>query len=182
MFGMVIWDEEAEENISWCRTLTQAPELPATTLADSCYNSMFYNCASLVQAPALPVTTLANHCYSNMFSGCTSLVQAPALPATALANYCYFNMFYNCTSLVQAPALPATALAYGCYQNMFQGCTHLASIDVSFTAWNPRNATSYWMTNAGSQATGTKTFTCPAALPDTTGNSNIPSGWTRVEK
>ena len=47
--------------------LTQAPALPATTLADSCYYNMFRNCKSLAQAPALPATTLADYCYENMF-------------------------------------------------------------------------------------------------------------------
>ena len=56
-----------------CTSLTTAPELPATTLADSCYSSMFYVCSSLTQAPALPATTLADYCYYYMFSGCTSL-------------------------------------------------------------------------------------------------------------
>ena len=32
---------------SGCTSLTQAPELPATTLADSCYNVMFKGCSSL---------------------------------------------------------------------------------------------------------------------------------------
>ena len=32
-------------------------------LADNCYDSMFYNCTSLTQAPALPATTLASYCY-----------------------------------------------------------------------------------------------------------------------
>ena len=59
-----------------CTSLTQAPELPATTLARSCYSMMFYNCSSLTQAPELPATTLANYCYDNMFNGCTSLTQA----------------------------------------------------------------------------------------------------------
>ena len=60
---------------------------------------MFYGCTSLVQAPALPATTLAESCYSNMFSGCTALTQAPALPATTLAEYCYSAMFRGCTAL-----------------------------------------------------------------------------------
>ena len=30
-----------------CSSLTQAPELPATELANSCYNSMFYGCTIL---------------------------------------------------------------------------------------------------------------------------------------
>ena len=34
--------------------------LPATTLADYCYNSMFSGCRSLTTAPELPATTLAN--------------------------------------------------------------------------------------------------------------------------
>ena len=34
---------------------------------------MFSNCTSLTTAPALPATTLANWCYMNMFQGCTSL-------------------------------------------------------------------------------------------------------------
>ena len=67
-----------------------------------CYNSMFSDCKSLTQAPVLPAKKLANTCYSSMFSGCTSLTQAPALPATTLADYCYSNMFNGCTSLAQA--------------------------------------------------------------------------------
>ena len=57
---------------------------------------MFWNCTSLTQAPELPATTLANSCYYYMFIGCTSLTQAPELPATTLADSCYSNMFYNC--------------------------------------------------------------------------------------
>ena len=68
-------------------------------MATNCYSYMFRNCRSLTKAPALPATTLANYCYSNMFRNCTSLTQAPALPATTLANYCYSYMFRNCTSL-----------------------------------------------------------------------------------
>ena len=98
-----------------CTSLTQAPALPATTLADYCYSSMFYGCTSLTQAPALPATMLAIGCYKNMFSSCSSLTQAPELPATELASNCYFNMFYGCSSLTQAPVLPATTLASNCY-------------------------------------------------------------------
>ena len=111
-----------------CTSLTQAPELPAITLADYCYYSMFCDCTSLTQASALPATTLANNCYYYMFRGCTALTQVPELPATTLADYCYRGMFYNCTSLTKAPALPATTLANSCYMAMFYGCTSLAQI------------------------------------------------------
>ena len=52
---------------------TKKLELPATTLADECYNGMFCLCTSLTTAPALPATTLADGCYAFMFQGCTSL-------------------------------------------------------------------------------------------------------------
>ena len=188
----------------YCSSLTYAPELPATTLADYCYQSMFRDCTSLTSAPELPATTLANYCYANIFdkctsltsaqailpattlapycyqsvfSGCSSLTSAPALPATTLANNCYYYMFANCTSLTTAPELPATTLTDSCYANMFQGCSNLSSINVSFTTWEPTNATTRWVN--GVAASGT--FTCPAELPDTRGTSNIPEGWTKVD-
>ena len=110
-----------------CTSLTTAPQLPATTLAGSCYQFMFYGCTSLTQAPELPATTLAYNCYSSMFYGCTSLTQAPELPATNLVDRCYSAMFQECTSLTTAPELPATTLAQSCYWNMFYGCTSLTA-------------------------------------------------------
>lgn len=109
-----------------CTSLISAPKLPASTLADYCYSAMFRDCTSLTVAPELPATTLADYCYNYMFSGCTSLTTAPELPATTLASNCYRYMFYN-TSLTSAPELPATTLANSCYTGMFQGCTGLTS-------------------------------------------------------
>ena len=106
-----------------CSGLIQAPELPATTLANSCYQEMFSN-SGLIQAPKLPATRLADSCYQEMFSN-SGLIQAPELPATTLANSCYQEMFSNCVYLTQAPKLPATTLANSCYQKMFWGCDHL---------------------------------------------------------
>ena len=123
--------------------------LPATTLADSCYASMFYGCTSLTAAPALPATTLTNWCYSQMFYGCTSLTTAPELPATTLARYSYINMFRNCSSLNYVKCL---------------------ATDISAT-----NCTYYWVD--GVSATGT--FVKNSSMTGwTTGESGIPSGWT----
>lgn len=112
---------------SLCKALTTAPELPATILKNYnyCYKNMFSGCTSLTTAPKLPATTLAGECYSSMFHGCSSLVSAPELPATTLLSGCYASMFRNCTSLTTAPKLPATKLARDCYSNMFDGCTSL---------------------------------------------------------
>ena len=109
-----------------CTSLTKAPELPATTLYRYCYSGMFSHCTSLTKAPELPATTLGFKCCSDMFAFCTSLTKAPALPATSLDDFCYSEMFDGCRSLTEAPAfLPATTLAGGCYYNMFRGCLSL---------------------------------------------------------
>jgi hypothetical protein len=86
---------------------------------------MFYGCTSLTQAPELPAMTLASNCYDSMFQGCTSLIQVPELSATTLTEGCYQNMFYGCTSLTQAPELSATTLANYCYNGMFSGCSNI---------------------------------------------------------
>ena len=54
---------------------------------------------ALTQAPKLPATTLAYYCYSFMFVRCTTLTHAPELLATTLTENCYDSMFYNCSSL-----------------------------------------------------------------------------------
>ena len=161
-----------------CSSLTTVIELPATTLADSCYYSMFYGCTSLVNAPTLPATTLANSCYFNMFSNCTSLTAAPTLPATTLASYCYQYMFRNCTSLTTAPTLPATTLASYCYQYMFRNCTSLNSITVYANDISATNCISDWLSGVASTGTfnnyGSATYTANSP-------SGIPSGWTEVK-
>lgn len=108
-----------------CTSLVEAPELPATTLGNICYQGMFASCTSLTTAPALPAVTLKHASYMRMFEGCASLTSTPALPATTLANYCYQGMFKGCTSLTTAPELPATTLTNNCYESMFAGCTSL---------------------------------------------------------
>ena len=110
-----------------CSSLTTAPDLPLTTLANNCYASMFSHCTSLTTTPELPATILVSYCYASMFSHCTSLTTTPDLPSTTLADSCYRAMFQGCTSLTTAPKLPATTLAYSCYISMFQDCTSLTT-------------------------------------------------------
>ena len=108
-----------------CSSLKEAPELPATTLANCCYDGMFFRCSNLQEAPKLPATTLKFGCYRNMFSGCTALTKAPELPATTLTIACYYYMFSGCTALTKAPELPATKLMAQCYREMFLNCKSL---------------------------------------------------------
>ena len=101
-------------------------EIKPTSISKSyCYHSMFIGCTSLTAAPELPATTLADYCYYNMFADCTSLTAAPELPATTLAKSCYYRMFYGCKNLTVAPELPATTLAMSCYAYMFDDCVNL---------------------------------------------------------
>ena len=76
------------------------------------FSKMFYGCTSLTKAPALPATSLAQFCYFMMFYECQSLTKAPELPATTLANYCYLYMFDGCQSLKEV-RIYATKTATG---------------------------------------------------------------------
>ena len=49
------------------------------TLTFACYYGLFEYCTSLTSAPELPATTLADYCYKLMFHGCTSLTTAPTI-------------------------------------------------------------------------------------------------------
>ena len=160
-----------------CQSLTEAPVLPATTLASSCYSGMFSRCQSLTKAPELPATTLADRCYNSMFARCQSLTKAPRLPATTLASDCYGYMFNLCQSLTKAPELPATTLAQNCYKNMFSGCQSLNEVRISATT-TATDALKEWL--SGVSAAGD--FYCDpnATIFPTDSASGIPNGWRRL--
>lgn len=100
--------------------------LPATTLGNYCYHSMFEDCKYLIKSPILPAMTTSDGCYYNMFRNCISLVQAPELPATVIGIRCYYGMFYGCTNLINGPTiLPAATLTSSCYNSMFYNCINL---------------------------------------------------------
>ena len=152
--------------------------LPATTLANycyGCYSYMFYNCSSLTTAPELPATTLADSCYYAMFYGCTNLTTAPELPATTLTNSCYYNMFNGCSSLTTAPVLSATTLVSYCYRSMFVNCSSLSAVTClaeSGIDTNNSANTANWLVNTATNGTFTRaanaSWYCGA----------IPSTWT----
>ena len=74
--------------------------LPMEKLMLNAYKSMFDSCTKLVRGPQfLPATSLGNTCYRNMFYNCKSLEYAPDLPATTLVYGAYQRMFYGCSKL-----------------------------------------------------------------------------------
>ena len=80
-------------------------------------NSMIVSAENLI----LPATTLANSCYQDMFSGCKLLTTAPQLLATTLASSCYSNMFQGCSNLNKITMLATNISASGCLYNWVSG-------------------------------------------------------------
>jgi hypothetical protein len=52
---------------------------------------MFYGCTSLTNAPDLPATTLASNCYEYMFQGCSNLNYIKCLATDMSATNCTKN-------------------------------------------------------------------------------------------
>lgn len=108
--------------------------LSAQTLAQSCYQQMFYG-SSITRAPefanddgGFAADIPSKACYQ-MFQGCTALTAAPELPANGtIATEGYRGMFYGCTAMATPPSHLAVNPVNGSNSNfmeMFQGCTSL---------------------------------------------------------
>ena len=61
--------------------------MPATSLVESCYESMFEGCTYLVSAPLLPATAGASNCYKNMYKDCSSLTTVKSMLHSPSASY-----------------------------------------------------------------------------------------------
>ena len=144
------------------------------------FNNMFSNCKYLVKLPELPATTLGESCYRSMFGGCTSLTTIPELPATTLVEMCYDSMFRDCTSLVETPEgwyLPAqTTAPYSC-SSMFSCCYRLHKMAVSYSGTINSSDWYNFLINVSS----TGTFYYSKNQTEENIRSIVPSGWTLVQ-
>ena len=149
----------------------------AQTISEPVRYKLFIGSNTLIDASnlILPATTLADGCYEYMFSGCSKLTTAPELPATTLADGCYWNMFYDCKALTTAPDLPATTLAEYCYAYMFSGCSKLNYIKMLAMDINASGSLSDWVNGVSSTGTFVKNKNATWRV---TGVNGIPSGWT----
>lgn len=156
-------------------------ELNYTTLGNSTYKNMFYNCTSLTSFGNLPAPALADSCYYSMFEGCSSLVLFGVINATALAKSALSRMFYGCSQLEYAPELSCTNLfGYdGCYKEMFCNCLRLKYIKAMFIG-NPSggNYTGNWVKNVATSGTFVQNADATWTY---VGPNGIPVGWS-VEK
>ena len=149
-----------------------------------CFYRLFYNSKiKTVSSDFLPATTLKEECYRSLFAYCDNLTTAPELPATTLANMCYAEMFSGCSALKQAPELPATTLVDSCYQYMFNYCSSLnyvkclAEDGILNDDGTSSSSLLYWLSGVSS----TGTFVKHDGVSYVTGDSGIPTGWTVKE-
>ena len=130
----------------------------------------------------LPATTLAERCYSSMFSDCTSLMDIPdnLLPATTLAERCYLEMFSGCTSLMEIPEgwyLPAQTTSSNSCSSMFANCYRLHKMAVSYSGTITAD---HWSNFLG-DVSWAGTFYYSKNQTKENIQSIVPSGWTLVQ-
>lgn len=114
-----------------CKSLVEAPSLPAKIVSSFCYSEMFYGCKSLHKMPNLPATDIENapYCYKGMFKNSgISEIDLNCLPAKFLSPSCYTSMFEN-TLIEETPTLPCKAYSQNSYEDMFKNCKKLRKIN-----------------------------------------------------
>lgn len=96
-FSALFWNSTSQQSYTHlddCENLV----LPATTLTQGCYSSMFEWCESITTAPILPATILVADCYSNMFDGCNSLNYVKCYATDISATNCLNRWLNNVSS------------------------------------------------------------------------------------
>ncbi len=112
--------------------------LPATTLADRCYRSLFEECRGLTNISNFTLPdpeTSSPYNYLRMFYNCSGLTTLNGfrVPDALGTNACE-SMFYGCTGLTNLNGInfAADTLNNACYRYMFQACTGLTSVIDTF--------------------------------------------------
>ena len=126
----------AFKNCTWLR-IKEGKELKlsATTLTESCYESMFESCSNLTAGISIPATEmeLPKACFKAMFKN-TGLTSAPSINATSMGESACESMFNDCKALTTVPALSVSNMSKkGCYQ-MFYNCTSLSSVSLTISS------------------------------------------------
>ena len=124
--------------------------------ANYAFANFFRNCSNLTDASmlVLPATSLTEYCYVSMFKACGKLTAAPELPATTLATGCYRSFLQHCSGITTAPDLLAPTLVTECYQEMFDKASKINYIKC--LALNVRTGTSNWVRGVASAGTFVK--------------------------
>lgn len=125
-------------------------------------------------------TTLAEGVtFWGLFKGNTKIMSDPnkplLLPATTLSSSCYKTMFYGCSKLERAPVLPASTLVANCYESMFTDCLNLNYIKCLATYISASECTKNWVNGVAEEGKFVKAANFTGW---STGDDDIPSGWT----
>ncbi len=108
--------------------ITEAPYLPATTLAIGSYCQMFLVCNQLHSVqPILQAETVPKNGYNNMFAE-TAITKGPEIMATSVGDNGFWNMFEGCEKMTQGPSILRPTDLSGttqCYRGMFKECYNL---------------------------------------------------------
>lgn len=112
-----------------CRSMLVGPRISPTTVGKSACVSMFHNCYSLDDytiPDILPAETLPESAYNSMFYGCSRITKAPKIMAKVLGKYSCSYMFCMCYKLKDVQnELYFTSIGYGACNSMFKGCESL---------------------------------------------------------
>ena len=128
--------------------------LPATTLTAHCYRALFANSPSVIAAPELPALTLADSCYKYMFQEC-SLETAPDLLAPTLVVSCYEGMFNRCPNLNYIKCLAVdispTSATTAWTQNVANTGTFVKKADIEWERGNNGIPTKWTVSEIGTK-------------------------------
>lgn len=152
-----------------------ALKLPAMTLSEGCYRSLF-DSTKITLPPELPATTLAADCYRSLFYGVNTLTRAPSLPVTTLVVGCYYRMHYNNKALTEGQILPATVLVSDCYRDLYSGCSNLAKVSILAQDTSASNALYNWLSSVASRG---NIYCDPSTTYLDRSSSGIPRNWER---
>ena len=118
-----------------CTSLIKPPsKLLSLSLASESYHNMFANCISLTETPELCATTIGQRGYRGMFRNCYSL-KTPATFASSMtltAAECFWDMYYGCTALTSLPTLTMTGLTTNCCNEMFYNCKSITGVPADY--------------------------------------------------
>lgn len=120
-----------------------------------------------------------------VFSNCSHITTAPDLSGLTSIDYGGMSgSFSNCSSLITAPDLSNVrevgVQALGEAYSLCYNLTEATAPNVQDLTQD--NVLNFWLSSAGTQATGTKVVNVPTGATIATGSdSGIPTGWTRLD-
>ena len=134
-------------------------ELPATELAEGCYQAMFYGCKGLQRISELPASTLAKNCYKEMFADCSNMSYVRCLASGLSVEGCTKDWLANAGSEVTSEKTVASVIPFTADSNdgTPAGWTNLVLTPVDKVTLNTTNLLLGWGENISTTATLTAT-------------------------